>query len=89
MTTAVVGGGLSGLVRARALAARGEQVLLFEESDHPGGVVRSANQDGYLLELGPNSVRPTPELWGLVEELGLESEALLANPSMPRFIDFG
>ena len=89
MTTAVIGGGLSGLVRARALAARGEHVLLFEESDHPGGVVKSERQDGYLLELGPNSVRPTPELWTLVEELGLESEALLANPSTPRFIDFG
>lgn len=89
MTTAVIGGGLSGLVRARALAARGEPVLLFERSDHPGGVVRSEKQDGYLLELGPNTVRPTPELWGLVEELGLESEALLADPRTPRFIDFG
>jgi oxygen-dependent protoporphyrinogen oxidase len=89
VTTAVVGGGLSGLVRARALAARGEQVLLFEQSNHPGGVVRSERQDGYLLELGPNTVRPTPELWALVEELGLESEALLADPRTPRFIDFG
>jgi oxygen-dependent protoporphyrinogen oxidase len=89
MTTAVVGGGLSGLVRARALAARGEQVLLFEESRDPGGVVRTEKRDGFLLELGPNSVRPTPELWGLVCELGLESEALLADPRMPRFIDFG
>ncbi len=89
MTTAVIGGGLSGLVRARALAARGEDVLLFEQSEHPGGVVRSEEQDGYLLELGPNTVRPTPELWQLVEELGLESEALLADPRTPRFIDFG
>ncbi|HEY6066137.1 MAG TPA: FAD/NAD(P)-binding protein, partial [Thermoanaerobaculia bacterium] len=80
MTTAVVGGGLSGLVRARALAARGEAVLLFEESRDPGGVVRTKRRGGYLLELGPNTVRPTPELWQLVEELGLESEALLADP---------
>ncbi len=89
MTTAVVGGGLSGLVRARTLAARGEDVLLFEESDRPGGVVRSERRNGYLLELGPNTVRPTPELWRLVEELGLESEALLADPRTPRFVDFG
>jgi oxygen-dependent protoporphyrinogen oxidase len=89
MTTAVVGGGLSGLVRARALAARGEQVLLFEESLDPGGVVRTEKRDGYLLELGPNTVRPTPELWSLVCELGLEPEALLADPRIPRFIDFG
>lgn len=89
MTTAVVGGGLSGLVRARALAARGEQVLLFEESRDPGGVVRTEKRDGYLLELGPNTVRPTPELWQLVEEVGLASQALLADPRTPRFVDFG
>jgi oxygen-dependent protoporphyrinogen oxidase len=89
MTTAVVGAGLAGLVRARALAARGEDVILFESSNRAGGVVRSEGVDGYLLELGPNTVRPTPELWGLVRELGLESEALLADPRMPRYIDFG
>ena len=89
MTTAVVGAGLSGLVRAHALAARGEDVLLFEESSRPGGVVRSEERDGYLLELGPNTVRPTPELWSLVEALGLESEAMLADPRLPRFVDFG
>jgi oxygen-dependent protoporphyrinogen oxidase len=89
MTTAVAGAGLAGLVRTRALAARGEDVMHFESSDRAGGVVRSEKVDGYLLELGPNTVRPTPELWGLVEELGLASEALLADPRMPRYIDFG
>jgi oxygen-dependent protoporphyrinogen oxidase len=89
MTTAVVGAGLSGLARAHALAARGEDVLLFEESKGPGGVVRTEERDGYLLELGPNTVRPTVELWGLVEELDLESEAILADPGLPRYVDFG
>jgi oxygen-dependent protoporphyrinogen oxidase len=89
MTTAVVGGGLSGLVRAHALAERGEPVLLFEEAPVPGGVVRSERQDGYLLELGPNSVRPAAPLWSLVVRLGLENQALLAAPGMPRFVDFG
>jgi oxygen-dependent protoporphyrinogen oxidase len=89
MTTAVVGAGLSGLVRAHALAARGEDVVLFEESNRPGGVVRSEERDGYLLELGPNTVRPTEELWSLVEALDLESEAVLADPRLPRFVDFG
>ena len=89
MTTAVVGAGLSGLARAHALAARGEDVLLFEESKGPGGVVRTEERDGYLLELGPNTVRPTVELWSLVEELDLESEAILADPQLPRYVDFG
>lgn len=76
-------------MRARALAARGEDVALFEESERPGGVVRTETRGGYLLELGPTTVRPTPELWRLVEELGLEGEALFADPSAPRYVEFG
>ncbi|MEO8349617.1 MAG: protoporphyrinogen oxidase, partial [Acidobacteriota bacterium] len=89
LTTAVVGAGLSGLVRARTIVARGEDVVLFEESDRAGGVVRSERRDGYLLELGPNTVRPTPELSSLVDELGLAEEVLLADPRLPRYVDFG
>lgn len=89
MTTVVVGAGLSGLVRAHALASRGEEVLLLEESPRPGGVVRTEERDGWLLELGPNTVRPTPELWGLVESLDLEPQAIFADPRLPRFVDYG
>jgi oxygen-dependent protoporphyrinogen oxidase len=38
------------------------------------------------LELGPNTVRPTPEIWGLVGELGLSDAALLAPPGLPRYV---
>jgi len=38
-STIVVGAGMSGLVRARALAERGEDVLLLETSARPGGAV--------------------------------------------------
>src|SRR5262249_21669788 len=79
---------LSGLTRADALARAGEEVLLLEESSRPGGVVRTQRSDGYLLELGPNTVRPTAPLWNLVVGLGLEKEALLADPRAPRFVDF-
>ncbi len=87
--TVVVGGGLSGLVAGLALARRGESVRVLEESPRAGGAVRTASADGFLLELGPNTVRPTPELWGLVRELGLAQSALFAPPRLPRFIDFG
>lgn len=89
MKTAVVGAGLSGLVRARSLAARGHEVVVLEETSRPGGVVRSQKLGGYLLELGPNTVRPTPELWALVEEIGLAEEALFADARLPRYVDFG
>lgn len=34
-------------------------------------------------------MRPTPDLWTLLQELGLSSQALLADPRMPRFVDWG
>src|SRR6266508_383801 len=86
--TIVVGAGMSGLVRARAHLRRGEEVLLLETSSRPGGAVHTRRQDGFLLELGPNTVRPTPELWALVGDLGLREEALLADARLPRYVEW-
>jgi len=86
--TIVVGAGMSGLVRARAHLRRGEEVLLLETSSRPGGAVHTQRQDGFLLELGPNTVRPTPELWALVGDLGLREEALLADARLPRYVEW-
>ncbi len=86
--TVVIGAGLSGLVRAYRLLQAGHDVLLLEACDRAGGVVRSEQVDGFLLELGPNTVRPTPEIWKLLCELGLEGQALLSDPWAPRYIDF-
>ena len=87
--TIVIGAGMSGLVRARSLVERGEEVLLVESSDRVGGAVRSERRQGYLVELGPNTVRPTPELWRLVLALGLREQALLADPKLPRYVEWG
>ncbi|HTO77727.1 MAG TPA: protoporphyrinogen oxidase [Thermoanaerobaculia bacterium] len=87
--TVVVGAGLSGLVAGLALARRGDNVRVLEASPRAGGAVRTESADGFLLELGPNTVRPNPELWGLVRELGLAESALFAPSRLPRFIDSG
>jgi protoporphyrinogen/coproporphyrinogen III oxidase len=86
VTTLVVGGGLFGLVCARQMALRGEDVRVLERSRRPGGVVKTDRRDGFLLELGPNTVRPTPEILDLVRELGLESGMLVSDPHAPRFL---
>lgn len=87
--TVVVGAGLSGLTAALASVRRGDETVLLEASDRPGGVVRSERQEGFLLELGPNTVRPTPEVAELVRELGLEDQAAYADARLPRYVDFG
>jgi protoporphyrinogen/coproporphyrinogen III oxidase len=84
----VVGAGISGLVRAHALARSGEDVALLEASEAVGGVMQTRRRDGFLLELGPNTVRPTPELWSLVEELGLAGDALTSEPKLPRYVSW-
>jgi oxygen-dependent protoporphyrinogen oxidase len=86
VTTLVIGGGMSGLVAARALARTGEDVRLLESSDRVGGVVRTLERDGFLMELGPNTVRPTRELLELVSDLGLEGEVLLSDSRAPRYL---
>lgn len=48
--------------------------------------MRTERRDGFLLELGPNTVRPTPELLRLVDELGLTERALFSDPRAPRFL---
>ena len=87
--TAVVGAGLSGLSAAWALARSGRDVILMDGSTRAGGAVRTVLRDGYLMETGPNTVRPAPGLWGLIEQLGLSGEVLLSDPRAPRYVDFG
>jgi oxygen-dependent protoporphyrinogen oxidase len=89
MSTIIVGGGLSGLVHAHALSETGEDVRVLEKGNVPGGAIRTIEKDGYLLELGPNTVRPTSKMLALCRELGLEKEILLSDPNLPRFVDRG
>jgi len=86
--TVVVGAGFSGLAAAWTLSNAGAEVLVLESSERPGGVVRSEKREGFLLETGPNTVRPTPELWSLIEALGLDGEVLLSDPRAKRYVDF-
>ncbi|MEO8431630.1 MAG: protoporphyrinogen oxidase [Acidobacteriota bacterium] len=86
MTTVVVGAGLSGLICARALHAAGADVRLLESTERSGGVVRTERSAGFLLEQGPNTVRPTPEILATVADLGLDGEALFSDPRAPRYM---
>jgi protoporphyrinogen/coproporphyrinogen III oxidase len=77
---AVVGAGLAGLTAAYRLKRRGFRVVVYEASERAGGVVRTERRDGYLAELGPNSMSgvggPVAELF---TQLGLDASRVEAQ----------
>jgi protoporphyrinogen/coproporphyrinogen III oxidase len=81
-SVAVIGGGLTGLTAAYCLKQRGSRVVIYEASDRIGGAVKSERRDGYLAELGPNSMSPPPPaVAALLSELGLDSARISASPA--------
>jgi monoamine oxidase len=69
----VVGAGFAGLAAARALAAQGHEVVVFEARDRVGGRVHSHElANGSVVELGAEFVLPGHDtLRRLAAELGL------------------
>ena len=71
----VVGGGLSGLVAARRVAASGRSVLVLEARDRVGGRILNHRLDaGAVIESGGAFVGPTQNhLLRLARELGVQT----------------
>lgn len=77
-TTAVIGGGLAGLVAARRLARKGERVVVFEASPAPGGMIAVAELGGVRVDGGAEGYATRSRAAAeLCHELGLE----VAGPS--------
>ena len=76
---AIVGAGITGLTAAYRLKQRGSRVVVYEASDRIGGAIRSERRNGYLAELGPNSLAtPSGGVAALLTELGLDSRRVTA-----------
>ena len=78
---AIVGSGVAGLTAAYRLKQRGYRVVLIEAGPRVGGAILTERREGYLAELGPNSLAaPAPPFAALIAELGLEASVLPASP---------
>jgi oxygen-dependent protoporphyrinogen oxidase len=82
-TVTIVGGGISGLAAAWELHKRGVSWQLLEATSRLGGVIRTEEKDGFLLEGGPDSIlAQKPEGVALCRELGLGDRLIPTNPEL-------
>ncbi|XP_023547363.1 protoporphyrinogen oxidase 1, chloroplastic-like [Cucurbita pepo subsp. pepo] len=86
----VIGGGISGLCIAQALATKHSDVapniLVTEARGRVGGNITTVERDGYLWEEGPNSFQPSDPILTMVVDSGLKDDLVLGDPDAPRFV---
>ncbi len=56
MTTAILGGGLSGLALARLLHEKGNDVIVLEAETEYGGLCRSKTEQGFTFDIGGSHI---------------------------------
>ncbi|MFN7961935.1 MAG: protoporphyrinogen oxidase [Thermoanaerobaculia bacterium] len=77
----VIGAGISGLALAWHLRRGGTRVAVLEREERVGGALLTLRRDGFLFELGPNTVvAGSGALERLLSGLGLEAEMVAAKP---------
>ena len=82
----VVGGGITGLALGHRLERAGEDFVIVEASPRVGGVIRSAEVSGRVLDWGPQRTRLTPPMAALIEELDLGEDLLTAPEGLELFV---
>ncbi|MBZ0182548.1 MAG: protoporphyrinogen oxidase [Melioribacteraceae bacterium] len=76
----VLGAGISGLATAYWLKKEGFNVKILERNDEPGGAMETINENGFLIDFGPNSgLETTPLIAQLAEEIGIQDQMIYAN----------
>ena len=84
---AIIGAGISGLSLAHFLEKEGKEYMLFEKSKRVGGVIESKIKNGFVFDLGPNSVVVNDDVEELITDLNLQKEVREADPtSKNRFL---
>lgn len=77
----ILGAGIAGLTAAYHVQQTGASVRVLEATDRAGGVIESTRTDGFLVEHGPNSLRPSAQLEEVIADLDLEEQRVWADDS--------
>jgi oxygen-dependent protoporphyrinogen oxidase len=79
---AILGAGITGLTAAWDLQRAGLRVTVFERARRVGGAIGAHRAEGWLHELGPNSLMEgSTAVSDLVRELNLDDRRLHASPA--------
>jgi oxygen-dependent protoporphyrinogen oxidase len=88
---AIIGAGIAGLAAAHRLLERSAEsgeplaLLIFEAGSRLGGIIRTEERDGFLLEQGPDSfITEKPQAVELARRLGLEPHLIQTNETHRR-----
>ena len=74
----VIGGGVSGLTAAYEIGKKGKRCLVVEK-ENIGGVIKTAQVDGYQCELGPNVFLNKRGFSDFLTEIGLADDMVPPN----------
>lgn len=77
---AILGAGISGLSLGFQLKKQGVDFVIIEKSNDAGGIIQSQIINGFLCEMGPNTVLINNlEIKQMIEDLGLSTSIILPN----------
>ncbi|UOE96101.1 phytoene desaturase family protein [Alkalihalobacillus sp. LMS39] len=71
MKTAIIGGGIGGLISGLYAQKRGEDVTIFEKESKVGGRLSFIEKDGYRVDKGPTIVLLPQMIKDILEEVGI------------------
>lgn len=81
----ILGAGITGLTAAYYLKKAGKDVLVIDKASMPGGVIQTAEENGFIYEMGPNTgVMANMEVVRLFEELSPDCELVIANSKVKK-----
>lgn len=90
----VLGGGISGLATAEAIARHADRAghpvraIVLEGDRRPGGKIKTRYENGFVVESGPHGfLDKEPKMFALIDRLGIRDQVVAANTdSARRFI---
>ncbi|ERN54478.1 phytoene desaturase family protein [Alkalihalophilus marmarensis] len=74
MKTAIIGGGVGGMLSALYERQRGNEVVLYEKESSLGGRLNFVSKDGFKIDKGPTIVLLPEMIYSILKEVGIQKD---------------